>query len=120
MINRRRRGTAEIRYEMLMAAVSGNRKTHIMYQTGLNLKQLNLYLGELLAQGLLEFRPLEKQYIITNRGRAFLKAFDGYRQTVNMLDQEEAVLAGFFHTAMSRPITTPDAKQQIRSQVFDF
>jgi predicted transcriptional regulator len=69
-----------------------------MYESGLNLKQLNLYLGDLITNGALEFRATEKRYFTTERGRAFVKAFDHYRETVNLLDKQEAALAEFFPT----------------------
>jgi predicted transcriptional regulator len=90
-----------------MASISGKRKTHIMYESGLNFKQLNLYLGELMAHGALEFKPLERRYFITNKGRAFVSAFGQYRETVNMLDKAEAALAQFFSTTMSQPLVAP-------------
>ena len=87
-----------------MAALPGGRKTHIMYESGLNLKQLNLYLGELLSHGALEFKPLEKKYVTTEKGRAFARAYDHYREAVNSLYKEEAALAQFFPSSMKRPI----------------
>jgi len=85
-----------------MAALPGGRKTHIMYESGLNLKQLNFYLSELMSNGALEFRASEKRYFTTERGRAFVRAFDHYRETVNMLSKEEANLAQFFPASMKR------------------
>jgi predicted transcriptional regulator len=108
---------------MLRASISGNRKTHIMYESGLNLKQLNLYLGELIANGALEFDPLERRYFITDKGRAFVRAFDHYRETVNMLVKEEAALAQFFPTTMSRPLVAGHKgklRYSTESQISDF
>ena len=101
---RRRRDSNQIKYEVLMAALPGGRKTHIMYESGLNLKQLNLYLGDLITHGALEYRPEEKRYFTTERGRAFVKAFDHYRETVNLLGKQEAALAEFFPTTAKRTI----------------
>ena len=104
-----------------MNSNSGNRKTHIMYGTGLNLRQLNLYLEELISHGALEFRPLERKYFITNKGRAFVAAFDHYRETVNSLDKQEMVLAQFFTTAMGRPLVAPgDRLRDTKSRTFDY
>lgn len=102
--DRRRRDANEIKYQILMSSSSGNKKTHIMYESGLNLKQLNHYLSELLANGALELRPQHKMYYITEKGRAFARAFDGYRQTVASLNKQEAALAQFFPTAENRPM----------------
>lgn len=67
-----------------------------MYESGLNLKQLNLYMNELASSGALEFRGPEKRYYATEKGRTFLRAYDRYREIVSMLDKQEAVLAEFF------------------------
>ena len=99
MNERRRRDSTQIRYELLMAAMPGGRKTHIMYESGLNLKQVNLYLNELTSNGTLEIRPLEKKYYATEKGRAFVRAYEHYRETVNTLDKQEAVLAQFFRNS---------------------
>jgi predicted transcriptional regulator len=101
---RRRRDATEIKYQILMSALSGNRKTHIMYESGLNLKQLNHYLGELLTSGALEFKPQKKLYLITERGKMFARAVENYRETVALLNKQEAALAQFFPTNERRPL----------------
>ena len=75
-----------------------------MYAAGLNLKQLNLYLGELTANGALNFEQAQKRYYTTERGRAFIRAFETYRETVNLLNKQEDALAQFFPNGMKRPI----------------
>jgi predicted transcriptional regulator len=77
-----------------------------MYESGLNLKQLNLYLNELISNGALEFRAAEKRYYTTEKGRTFLRAFDHYRETVNLLDKQEAALAQFFPTSPKRVLAS--------------
>ncbi len=104
MSERRRRDSNQIKYEVLMAAIPGGRKTHIMYQSGLNLKQLNFYLAELLSHGALEFKPAEKRYFTTEKGKEFARAFDHYREVVNQLDKEASALAGFFPGPVKRKI----------------
>jgi len=104
---RRRRDAMEIKYQILMSALSGNRKTHIMYESGLNLKQLNHYLGELLVNGALEFRAQRKEYVITEKGKTFARAVDTYRETVALLNKQEAALAQFFPTTERRPLVAP-------------
>lgn len=106
MSERRRRDAQQIKYEVLVAALPGSRKTHIMYEAGLNLKQLNLYLGELISSGALAFDPGLKRYNTTERGRAFIKAFDTYRETINLLNKQEAALAQFFPAPMKREIVS--------------
>jgi predicted transcriptional regulator len=91
-----------------MATVSGNKKTHIMYESGLNLKQLNHYLGELLAMGALDYRSQEREYFITEKGRTFARAFNSYKQTVTSLNKQEAALAQFFPTAAKAAPIEPE------------
>ncbi len=102
MSERRRRDSNQIKYEVLMAAIPGGRKTHIMYDSGLNLKQLNFYLNELLSHGALEYRPEEKRYFTTEKGKEFARAFDHYREIINELDKEESALAQFFPVTAKR------------------
>ena len=90
-----------------MAAISGERKTHIMYASGLNLKQLNVYLEELMSNGALEYKPLEKRYFVTSKGRAFMSAFGRYRETVSTLSKAEAALAQFFSTTANEKTAAP-------------
>jgi len=106
MSERRRRDANQIKYEVLMAALPGGRKTHIMYESGLNLKQLNFYLGELLSNGALEFRAGEKKYFTTEKGKEFARAFDHYREVVNMLSKEATALAQFFPVGGKRKIAS--------------
>lgn len=96
MEGRRRRDSNQIKYEVLMAAFSGAKKTHIMYESGLNLKQLNFYINELLLNGALEFRLQEKKYYATEKGKGFAVAFDHYRKSVSMLNKEETTLTQYF------------------------
>ena len=100
----KRRDSNQIKYEILMAALPGGRKTHIMYESGLNLKQLNLYLGELTSHGALEFRGQEKKYYTTDKGRAFARAYDHYREAVNALSREATALAQFFPTPIEHQV----------------
>ena len=74
MSERRRRDAQQIKYEVLMAALPGCRKTHIMYAAGQNLKQLNLYLSELTTYGALIFAQPEKRDFTTEKGKAFIRA----------------------------------------------
>ena len=122
MSNRKRRDATEIKYEILMASISGTKKTHIMYQSGLNLRQLNLYLGELMNHGALEFKPLEKRYFTTQRGRAFMSAFGQYRETVETLDTAKAAVAHFFSSSMSTPLVAPTggSSKPVRTQKHEF
>jgi predicted transcriptional regulator len=103
MSERRRRDAQQIKYEVLMAALPGCRKTHIMYEAGLNLKQLNLYLAELASNGALVFEQPEKRFVTTEKGKSFIRAYDHYRETISLLTKQEAALAQFFPNAVKRP-----------------
>jgi predicted transcriptional regulator len=94
----------EIKYDILNSALHGDGKTHIMYATGLNLRQLNAYLAELLASGGLEFRIENRKYTTTEKGKAFAKAFEHYRETMDLLAKQEAALSNFFPTTASRTL----------------
>ena len=96
MNGHKRRDSAEIVYEILNAASSGKRKTSIMYESKLNLKQLNYYLGDLTARGLLVFEPSNRNYLSTEKGRTFAKAFQHYRETTDLLREQEAALGRYF------------------------
>jgi len=78
-----------------------------MYESGLNLKQLNFYMNELTSSGALEFRGLEKKYYATVKGRTFLRAYDHYRELVNLLNKQENILTEFF-----RSPTKPETEGQ--------
>jgi len=121
LIERHRRDAAEIKYEVLMASVSGMRKTRIMYESGLNLKQLNLYLGELMTTGALEFSPPDRRYYITNKGRAYMNAFGQYRETINLLKKAEAELAQFFPNTGSPLVAPTDRlRDPLKKQKYHF
>lgn len=98
MNGHRRRDSTEIKYDILSSALTGQRKTRLMYGSALNLKQLNAYIEELTANGVLEFRAQERQYYTTEKGRAFVKAVEHYRETVDLLNRQEDALTHFFPT----------------------
>jgi predicted transcriptional regulator len=102
--DRRRRDSNQIKYEILMAAIRGSRKTNIMYESGLNLKQLNFYLEQLLEGGALEYYQAERRYSTTERGKSFLRVYDQYREAAEHLNRQEAALEQFFSTTAKRPI----------------
>jgi predicted transcriptional regulator len=101
---RKRRDANEIKYEVLTAALPGGRKTRIMYESGLNLSQLNLYLQDLMSHGALEFDPLERRYFTTDRGRNYVSAFNQYKETIGNLTKQEQVLAQFFPNSAKRTL----------------
>ncbi len=104
MNGRKRRDSAEIMYAILNSAQAGQRKTRVMYDANLNLKQLNAYLTELTANQMLVFQPAGRFYVTTERGRAFAKAFEHYRETTELLREQEAGLGGFFTRRAKRAV----------------
>lgn len=104
MNGRKRRDSAEIMYAILTSAQAGKRKTRVMYDANLNLKQLNVYLAELTSNQMLAFQPAGKFYVTTERGRTFAKAFEHYRETTELLREQEAGLGGFFTKRAKEPV----------------
>lgn len=92
MNGHRRRDSGEISYSILKAAVEGQRKTRIMYQSALNLKQLNQYLEELVLNELLGYQPEGRYYQTTEKGRTFTRMFENYKGTKDLLSEQEKTL----------------------------
>jgi predicted transcriptional regulator len=72
---------------ILSVAISGKTKTCIMHKCNLSYKQLKAYLDllqekRLLQIGSQEGNNPEKVYITTERGRAFLKAYNRLKATI--------------------------------------
>ena len=74
------RSRMEILYDIVSASKSPAKKTNLMYKSNLSFKQLELYLGFLIEQGLIEVRPEEsgsgRMYGATSRGFQFSKLFE--------------------------------------------
>ena len=70
----------EILYDIVSAAKSPAKKTHLMYKSNLSFKQLELYLNFLMEQGLVEGRhddeSLGRVYQMTSRGLEFSSLFE--------------------------------------------
>ena len=98
MNGHRRRDSGEITYAILKAAVNGQRKTRIMYQSSLNLKQLNQYIEELILNELLGYQPATRYYQTTERGRTYTRMFENYRETKDLLSEQEKALGRFLTT----------------------
>ena len=98
----------EIDYTILRAALEGQRKTRIMYQSRLNLKQLNQRLGVLIECELVSFLPVEHRYVITERGRAFTKAYERRNEMAESLIQQDKELARFLSSSREKkPVVVP-------------
>jgi predicted transcriptional regulator len=75
------RGRLDIIADVLRV-VSGNaKKTQIMYQANLSYRVLQKYLAEITGASLICFEDGERCYVLTDKGRAFLDAYEEYSKT---------------------------------------
>jgi predicted transcriptional regulator len=66
----------------VLRVVSGvARKTHIMYQANLSFKVLEKYLAEVTGASLVCFEDGKRCYVLTDKGREFLEAYEKYSRT---------------------------------------
>jgi predicted transcriptional regulator len=66
----------------ILHVVSGNaKKTQIMYQANLSYQVLQKYLAEITGASLICFKDGERCYVLTDKGRAFLDAYEEYSRT---------------------------------------
>ena|GEM_PF-396071 len=100
----RRRDSDEIAYAILKAAQGGQKKTRIMYQSSLNLKQLNQYIEELVLNELLGYQPEGRYYQTTERGRAFARMFENYKETRDLLSEQEKALGRFLTSKAKKSV----------------
>ena len=104
---RRRRDAGEITYAILKAAQGGQKKTRIMYQSSLNLKQLNQYLEDLVLNELLGYQPAGRYYQTTERGRAYARMFENYKETRDLLSEQEKALGRFLTPKAKKSFAVP-------------
>ena len=71
-----RRNYLDIYVDILQAAMTGARKSHIVYQANLNFKIVRKYLDRLLDNGMLSLAGDSRLYTTTDRGVAFLDVYD--------------------------------------------
>ena len=62
-----------------------------MYSAGLNLTQLNEYLVSLSQLGMLALGQ-DRVYLTTEKGRQFVKAYERYSETRDLLTEQEKIL----------------------------
>jgi predicted transcriptional regulator len=84
----RRRTPKEIVYAVVKSAYEGERKTKIMYNAGLNLSQLNVYIEKLLELGMLSLDD-RRRYTTTEKGKRFVKAYERFTETMDLLIEQE-------------------------------
>jgi predicted transcriptional regulator len=75
-----KRGKLEIVYDILAAVQKKNgsiKPTHLLYKSNLSYQRMNIYLEELIKQGMIrkDFDEDNKFYVLTDRGYQFLAEF---------------------------------------------
>jgi len=70
-----RRSDLDICADILVAARSGAKKTHIVYRANLNFKLVRKYLRRLIENGLLHPSPEKNVYTTTDEGMDFLEQY---------------------------------------------
>ena len=75
------RGRLDIIADILQVASQNAKKTQIMYQANLSYKVLQKYLKETLDSSLICYADEERCYIVTEKGREFLDAYQRYTKT---------------------------------------
>ena len=85
----RNRNKLDIVRDMLASAVTKVRKTRIMYQANLNYAQMEKYLKVLLEEQLLARDGDDGfHYLITDKGKEFLRAYADYLKQCSRLVEE--------------------------------
>lgn len=95
---RQRRSPELIVSEIIRAALSGVRKTRLMYASSLNVKQLNKYLEAMLEADLLSYDSSNNTYLATERAVAYLKTLADVRKTEAKLERKRTELRGLFRS----------------------
>lgn len=81
------RGRLDIIADILQV-VSGNaKKTQIMYQANLSYRVLQKYLAEITGASMISFEDGKRCYILTDKGRAFLDAYEEYSKTNRQVEK---------------------------------
>jgi predicted transcriptional regulator len=75
-----KRGKLEIIYDILAAVQKRNgsiKPTHLLYKSNLSYQRMNIYLDELIKQGMVQkdFDEKSKYYVLTEKGYQFLAEF---------------------------------------------
>jgi predicted transcriptional regulator len=84
--NKNRR-SLDIAKDILSVASAKVRKTRIMYQANLSYRQLEKYLEDLLGSGVMEFDG-DSCYMVTEKGKAFLRMYDAHLERCKQLNEE--------------------------------
>jgi len=82
------RGRLEIIADILQVAKENAKKTQIMYQANLSYKVLQRYLAKLVEASLICFEDEKRCYMLTNKGRKFLEAYEKYSRTHKRIESK--------------------------------
>ncbi|MGI0084167.1 MAG: winged helix-turn-helix domain-containing protein, partial [Nitrososphaerales archaeon] len=110
------RSRMEIIYDVISASKSPVKKTNLMYKSNLSFKQLELYLGFLIEQGLIEARPQEdvpgRTYGATSRGFQFMRVFEDLQGYLTMPSQLRNLIQSRTKTepAKDEPLAAPEIR----------
>jgi predicted transcriptional regulator len=86
--NSKYRRKLQIIADILLIARNGAKKTRIMYQANLSYDLLKRYLAKTLEGGLISINKDEKSYIITEKGKVFLKKYKEYCERCTRLQEQ--------------------------------
>ena len=81
------RGRFDIIADMLNVASRGAKKTQIMYQANLSYRLLQKYLAEVKRSSLVIYERKERCYMLTPKGREFLKEYKEYSKRAFYVDK---------------------------------
>ncbi len=79
-----RRNYLDIYVDILKVAMTGAKKTHIVYQVNLNFKIVRKYLDRLIDNGMLSPAGNSRLYTTTDRGVAFLDIYNEFVAPIRM------------------------------------
>ncbi len=85
--SRKYRPSLEIVKDVLTIVSVKSRKTRVMYQANLSYQLMERYLGNLLENGLIEC-DVDSCYLITKKGREFLRMYTNYLERHKRIREE--------------------------------
>ena len=81
------RGRLDIIADILYVVRGSAKKTQIMYQANLSYRVLQRYLAEITGSSLICFEDGKRCYVLTDKGRAFLDAYEEYSKTNRQVEK---------------------------------
>ena len=81
------RGRLDIIADILNVALKNAKKTQIMYQANLSYKVMQKYLAEITSAQLIAFEDESQSYLLTEKGREFLDAYEKYSKSSRFVEK---------------------------------